>query len=414
MTATRRQYLTATVAVGTLALAGCSSIINGGGDGGEDTGGGDGTTPTETENESQSPSTESGNGELTPWMAPDADPERTRSTLDQIPESLAKIGSFELPTDRGNAPPSPLVTPQGVFVLGVSGRLLRADVSTLETVFDRPYNASSAGFVDEETVIIGTEAGVSGVNVGDGEQEWSVGAAGRPFPTGDGIGLIQSDNIRVVERETGDVRWEQSISRNESAELDSEYVPPVHTESETLYLGSESDVIAFDVENGEERWRFTGGEPVPFAVQEDTVLVQQKNDLGYFAGVVGLNSDDGTRQWERSEDSLTSQSFQYAVDSDGLFLWTTRDEVVALSLSDGSDLWTAPFGSIEGTATAVAANAVVYTAGDRVEMLSKDTGETRLTKDINGATGLAVAGGRLYTTRTGSTGDRLVTAYGSG
>ncbi|MEF8859458.1 MAG: PQQ-binding-like beta-propeller repeat protein [Halolamina sp.] len=191
----------------------------------------------------------------------------------------------------------------------------------------------------------------------------------------------------------------------------------VHTNSAIIFIDEGSgteEIVGINAETGDELWRFVKQsenelhpDPIPFAVQDETVFV---HDID---GSLGLNRTDGTIQWEQRSGRWVTRDVTSAVDGDGLYIWTARDETIALDPSDATELWTTSLvGGLQGVTTGVAANGVVYSTGDRIRVRSKANGDSKLAREADGATRVAVAGGRLYTTRTNSSADRIRTAYG--
>lgn len=417
MIATRRQYLAAVGTVGILGVAGCSSGDDGSDNGDESPDDGDGTHTDGTNTETtQSPSTGSTTVELTPWMTLHADPERTRSTPDRVPANLSEVA-------EGGAPPIPtggaernfftLVTSDGVFHLGDS-KIAGFERSNLDQKFLREFGGTLGagkdfegyniipGYIENGTLVAGINDTLLGLSVDDGSREWIVDRSGIPFPTGDGIGLLGNSQLSVFEGGSQAVRWEKSV-----AGLDQ--IPPVHTESGTVFLRTET-LSAFDVGTGDQQWsRSLSGEgSTPFAVHGETLYVI--NDERTLA----LDRTDGSTQWEYGGVSkgVLGRIPTYAVDEDGVY-FSWGDGILALDPSDGSELWSTPTTtSVFGLAAG--AENLAYKTENRLRVLSKANGESQAAADVEGPNGqFAIAGGRIYV-RQDAIGNRKLIAFGSG
>lgn len=100
---------------------------------------------------------------------------------------------------------------------------------------------------------------------------------------------------------------------------------------------------------------------------------------------------------------------RHAVDSDGLYVWTDElnGEVVALTPTEGTELWWVPFTNVL-MHVAVTSNGIVYATNNQLRQLSKVSGEEGFSTRLpSGRAGVAVAGNRLYVSAGGS-----VTVYG--
>jgi outer membrane protein assembly factor BamB len=444
---TRRQYLLAAGASGVAVLSGCSS----GGDNGPQQGdgeAGDGT-PTETQTPADTTPTPAGADDLTPWWTSHADPERTRSTPDPVPGSLERAGTFELSSSY-TLMTHPLVTNEGLFVFRGTGAstesVARYNLASRERAFERSVRPTWT-FVRDGTVVV-AGSNLLGLNASTGEREWSTSAefgytyAMVPVPGGIAVtgDSFTGTPLRVLDIQSGEERWSKSgdlgetnrtYDVNPAAGLERagggraisgrRMAPVVHTESRTIFIGIGPRVEAFDTQTGDRKWRFTpdGSQqprPVPFAVREGRVYVRGGS------GLLALDRADGGVRWKRSASDGTQNpfggEFAYAVDDTALYFWSSAGEVRALSVEDGSDLWSTAFtGSIFNVSSAVAGDGVVYTTGNGVRVLSKSTGELKLSTDVKepGAGAVVPAGGRIYAfTYIGeSTNNPVITAYGS-
>lgn len=386
-------------------MAGC---IGGGGNGDDTADGGS----VDTDDDGTTADSSSGGSEsvdVTPWTAYNADAERTRSTPDQLPETLDELASFELPVRSGSGP-NPVVTGDGVFLIGVEGNVIGLNHTSLDKRFERSLSVQG-GYVDDGAIVASGDDNVLGLEVTDGERRWVASREGRVFPTTEGVGYIGGGGLGVIEPDTGEFDWQNELNLPDTRR------PPVHTDSGTVFVDEGSgteEIVGIDTETGDELWRFAkeskgelDADPTPFAVQDGTVFVHDVD------GFIGLDRTDGSLRWERRGGKWRTRGYAYAVDGDGLYIWTTRDEIRAVEPSDGTELWTASLvGGLQGVTTGVGANGVVYTTGNRIEIRSKANGDSKLSEEVDGANRVAIAGGRLYTTQTNSSADRILTTYG--
>jgi len=432
--ASRRRFLRVTGVVATLGIAGCSG---GGGtgtdsDGNGDAGGGDGSnggsgTPSPGDEASTSATPDS----LTPWWTSHADAERTRSTPDPVPGSLEQVGTFELSSVR-NLRTHPLVTTDGLFVFA-DNYAARFDLTSRQSAFERSLGSVWRFVRDGTVVIVGSNFNLLGLNASSGEREWIASVdlnraqTYNVSPVPGGVVVVEASGLRVLEAESGEERWSKSgISLNGLREVnppeggDFAHKPPVHTESDTVFVGHGPHADALDPRTGDRRWRFTRdkqfrtgtAEPTPFAVRGGTVYVKARD------GLLALDRADGSVQWRRTGSDGTQSpvigQFAYAVDDTALYFWNSAGEVRALSVEDGSDLWSTAFtGNLARVSSAVAGDGVVFTTANGVRVLSKSTGESRLSTDLREAGAVVPAGGRLYVRTFSDNGRPRITVYGS-
>ncbi|MEF8814637.1 MAG: PQQ-binding-like beta-propeller repeat protein [Halovenus sp.] len=417
---TRRRYLRAVGAVGIVGMAGCSG--DGGGSSNDGAGSGGETAGDDDTGSSGSADGDSGSADVTPWMTLHANPERTQSTPGPVPQGLAEVASTGAREFNPRGVPSqPRVTGDGVFLFGPEA-VGRFDLSTLENEFSQEFGRRAAlgrttipGYVEGETVVAGVEDTVTGLSIADGNREWIVDRTGSategnlnvPFSAGNGVGFVTKGEVGVLGVDAQEVRWRESVSF--ITEGLRPRPPVVHTESGTVFVAFETDVFAFDIETGEERWSLTRNEPTPLAVQGETLYVVDTD------GVVAVDRTDGSMQWEQLRTEISTGVFggpRYAVDEDGLYVMSSTDSVIAFDPSDGTELWSTPF---TGSAPSVAAggDGLVYGTDAGIRVLSKENGESQASLDTSMVGGISIAGGRIYGWKDENVG-RSFTVVGSG
>lgn len=436
-TLTRRRYLLVAGTSAVMGLAGCASGGDGDGDGGSNGGSTETPTPADaTPTPADATPTSASTDDLTSWWTSHADAERTRSTPDPVPGSLERAGAFEL-SSFNTLKTHPLVTTEGLFTFR-DEYTARYDLASREQAFKRSVRAAWA-FVRDGTVVVSTSNNLIGLNASTGEREWITSVefdfAKAVVPVPGGVAVAGKPGtgtpLRVLNVESGEERWSKSgravngtndvnpAVGSDSMSFSSGMAPVVHTESGTIFVGIGPRVDAFDAQTGERKWQFTRDSstfrPLPFAVRGDTVYVQGGG------GLLALDRADGGVRWKRTASDGTQSpfvgQFAYAVDDTALYFWNSVGEVRALSVEDGSDLWSTAFtaSNIRNVSSAVASDGVVYTTGNGVRVLSKSTGELKLSTDVRepGAGAVVPAGGRLYAFTYSEDNDPRITVFGS-
>jgi len=426
---TRRQYLLAAGASGVAMLSGCSSggddgSGDGNGSGQDENGdsGGDGGTNGENgdgsgqgQNGDGTDDGDSGGGSssgFTPWISQYGGPQKTRATPDPTPADLESKTSYD-----GRVGNTVAVTDAGVFTLGSVSIVSRVDPSTGETEFSRSPPVGEALFVQNGIVVCGERRGggrLAGLDAETGERAWLVEPGGTivPFPAGDGIGYAGS-HIGVLDPASGDTRWDRdrSLLSSDQRQGTPNYsfrLVAAHPESDTAfaYTGSgESEGIgAYDLTNGERRWKndgsaYANSRPIPVAVRDDTVYVSRTSSST--GQLLALDRTTGDERWTVDR-SLTGSHAAFAVDGDGIYIANGSSindnaSVFALDPADGSEQWSTPVSS--NTAELIAAGDALVRIGNRVELLSKTDGELQRSASIDQVAdfdGSVVADGRLY------------------
>jgi outer membrane protein assembly factor BamB len=370
-------------------------------------------------------------GDLTPWWTSHADAERTRSTPDPVPGSLEQAGTFEFPSIQ-NPRTYPLVTTEGLFVFH-DGTVARYDLASRESAFQRSVSSGWRFVRDGTIVMVGSNFNLLGLNASSGEREWIASVdltrtqTRSVSPVPGGVLVVEASGVRVLEVESGEERWSKTVSIvNKLGEVkpmqsgNYPYRPPVHSESDTVFVGHGTHVDALDARTGDRQWRFTRdkefetltAEPAPLAVRGETVYVPDRD------GILALDRGDGSVRWKRTpsdgDQNPFTRDFAYAVDDTALYYWNSVGEVRALSVDDGSDLWSTAFaGRVTRVGSAVADDGVVFTTANGLRVLSKSTGELRLSTDLKDPLGVVPAGGRLYVVNFSESGRAQITVYGS-
>lgn len=173
----------------------------------------------------------------------------------------------------------------------------------------------------------------------------------------------ESGTVYVLNRETGDVRWEERI--------DEEYPTSLGADAGTVYLKLWNELRAYDAETGEEEWRIdarsrnlndirvvdgtvytsyndeirahatTDGETVwtgemfnplsaPPVVTDETMFAGSTD-----TGVYAFDTVTGDRRWRHQADG---EPVALSVENDRVWVTTDRDSVFALSM-DGEPLF---------------------------------------------------------------------------
>ena len=163
------------------------------------------------------------------------------------------------------------------------------------------------------------------------------------------------------------------------------------------YLGTNDDALAFDgqrtfavgLSDGRQRWSVETGDAFDGRYVSETLLVAP----GGGQAVANHDPRTGERRWQRKLEPLGSESEQFTVADDALFVTGSPEGeggFAAIELGDGSERWRYAEGggtAFVPTGAAVAGDTVVGTEyGGRVFGLSVADGSERWTFDAAGAT----------------------------
>ncbi len=179
----------------------------------------------------------------------------------------------------------------------------------------------------------------------------------------------------------------------------------------TLYLGtSKAEVIAFDAQNGEQRWSqlISSELLVPPIVHGERIIVRSNDGKVY-----GLRAKDGKIIWvyDRSIPTLTlrGNSLPVIVD-DNVIVGFANGRLVSLSLNDGKTNWEATIALPRGRtelermvdidAPLVAQDGLIYVAAynGKVAVITASTGSILWARDISSFLGAEVGQKNVYLT----------------
>lgn len=217
---------------------------------------------------------------------------------------------------------------------------------------------------------------------------------------------VAQNVVVALDAATGAVEWETETGGYRQG-------TPAYADGTVYVGGSETGPVrALDAATGEERWSTSAGSGAftPLAVAEGTVVASTSDQ------VIAFEADDGRERWRTSAETsdghgkapAVADGTVYAVHDHGFDSW----RLIALSLADGSEEWSAE-GSAEA-GPAVVGGGRVYVGGQSGHWaFEADTGREVWSVDENGSmsTSPAYRDETLYTfgggeKRDAATGER--------
>lgn len=306
----------------------------------------------------------------------------------------AAVGTrFAVDVGQGTAT-APAVTERFVFVVDDQEGVLRA----LDRVDGAERWTASADLsgawpaVDGDAVYLPGRA-VTALAAADGTERWTAsmdGTAHGVARVGSTVVAAGSSGVTALSADTGTRQWHvDSVSTWRE--------PPAAAGEDVFAVDSNSGaVVSLNRGGGGRQWirRFEGPVPGTPTVVDGLVIVPGA------AAVHAFDRSTGVSAWEADEALEATVAA-----ADGLAYGVTGDELVALSVEDGSEQWRR---SVPPTTNPpVVAGGVLYLAGDEGDVLAVDaaTGSVswRASVDAEFRTAFAVAGGELYAgTRDGA------------
>jgi outer membrane protein assembly factor BamB len=206
--------------------------------------------------------------------------------------------------------------------------------------------------------------------------------AGDQFIVGNGDG-----NVYSLSRDSGDMLWSEDIGRTATG---------VTVADGTAYVGRSGygEMNALDIESGAVNWTYEceGGiqsnVSKPPAVTEDKVIFGSSNSY-----VIAVDREEGTEVWiydtgepgTLSNSSGNSRAQGYpAVANEMVYAANKLGEVVAVDLSDGSEVWTYETGAAVNTSPSVDGdNIYVGDSEGTFHAFDMDTGDLQWTYDTS-------------------------------
>jgi outer membrane protein assembly factor BamB len=259
---------------------------------------------------------------------PDSDRPQPSHVIERTPESgFETLPEGEWPSPRFNAantgytPAQPLGDTPSV----------QWETTVPASTQDQPRRLASVPVVANETVVLATRAGVFGLLLRDGTEQWRRDITPVTYEssvsyTEELVAPIVADETVICATETGifalditdgsDV-WQRSDVAGTGT--------PVRT-TDGVVVPTTGGLTLLDVRDGSERWTASFETRLP-AVADGTLVASSDR-------TVALDAATGERQWDVSTESDTSP-----VIADGTVYLATPDGVLARALSDGSEQW---------------------------------------------------------------------------
>lgn len=253
------------------------------------------------------------------------------------------------------------------------------------------------------------------VDVGDGVGNYY----SRLMPTSGYERIFAADReglVKAIDQTSGKTVWQKDI-RSEEKEIwhwlgfksrTPARIGGLVASYEKLFVGSESgDIVALDVNTGEEIWRTSvDGEilsaPIAEAGKVITALSSGK--------VVALDADDGTQKWESSADvpALTLRGASSpAYVQGGVFVGTGGGKIVTLNSESGQLAWDvqiakpqgatdlARIADIDATPIVNGYSLYAFSAGGALSMLDLRSAKVVWKREYRGYQNLTLAGTQL-------------------
>ena len=243
---------------------------------------------------------------------------------------------------------------------------ISAETGAIEWRFTPDDGLKGTPAVTEDSVYFTAFDGmVYALNRDDGTERWRVdiGSSVKSGPTlAEDLLLVgtKAGELHALDPEHGDEQWQATAPDvvNHRAAV---------TRS-TVIVGNDSGIVAIDLEDGTELWRFetndkAGRDPV---IYDGTVYVTCKDEHLY-----AVDLGDGTQKWRAptNDDTIwTSPAVAYG----RVYLGTPT--VRAFDAADGSELWRT---DIEGETPAVTSNTLYVPAGRKIYALDPADGSVR-------------------------------------
>lgn len=160
--------------------------------------------------------------------------------------------------------------------------------------------------------------------------KWSLGVGDSPVLIEDslpnmGILARTSRGIYVFSK-GGRKQWQFEINRPNS-----NTIPDIAVERDTVYVDDSRVIWALDVEDGNVRWRYDGGDSPSVIDTSPRAVFVEDND------VVALSSMNGDELWRFATEAGVWPVFQYS--RTNLYLGTASGRFYSLSADDGDVSW---------------------------------------------------------------------------
>lgn len=249
----------------------------------------------------------------------------------------------------------------------------------------------------------GTESVLNATNVANLQTQWTYaagGVVGSPIVAGGTAYFTSADGELVALNEsTGLPRWTVPVTTSGAPRL------AVDRKHGIIVVSWDGNLQAFSTDTGAPAWDIPGAGTTA-ANPTDPALFKSKVFSATANGtIIAVNVSNGGTLWETEtvtkQDAVTSPAV-----AAGHVMFVAGDaakpRLQALDLATGAPLWdrTAPIGVDAGP---IIAAGVVYTAtlsGDDIVARSIVDGALLFSKNVSGTTGLALAQGVLYASRS--------------
>jgi outer membrane protein assembly factor BamB len=377
----RRRVLGALGAAASLALAGCSTVSESGGE--------SGACPEYDPDET----------DRTDWPSRFGGAANTATAASEARPGSEPTAEWRFPIESHVGYHTPIVADGTVYVHDMDERLWALEAATGETVWSRKLNPDWLGpGLGDGTLVVPTEQGLVALNAADGSERWRAvegldpefGGAS-PLVVDGTIYMPLGVSLYALDAATGERRWRVPTG------LPSKSMPAVDGET-VFFAGEDTYVYALDAATGAERWRTkTDGQiDANVTLTDETVCVATEAKTVY-----ALDRESGAVRWTYRFPSNTDGHGRRpeSLATDGARVYVlTDDRLTALAASSGGRCWRHRDVSTTYLSAVAVCDGRVYVPDQRgLAVLAAASGEERdVVETERFRAGPAIADGALY------------------
>jgi outer membrane protein assembly factor BamB len=249
---------------------------------------------------------------------------------------------------------------------------------------------------------LGSNGNLLGLNAKTGKRRWKLSLEGVAPAVGNRRALVLrgSDELQVVERRTGDVLWDYTVTE-EGLEIQDEVAVGSDTVIVSLApfgVNPVSERRGLDVRTGRELWRLPASE---FPNIESTGIEGRfAVSSNYAGGVTGYEASTGRQLWHFADANIAEagprgSDLVLAINS-----LTADKRIMALDARTGEVRWSRPGDQFESIIAArkglLLTGSEVSPTEQRLTAIDIDTGETRWQRQIPRSVNTVAVGDLVY------------------
>lgn len=379
---TRRRFIGAFTAIATAASAGCLSNSNKTGKTNSDN-----STTTNSDNPTRAKSTsiqtpEGQSAASTNWPMAFSNAGHT-NTADKL--SGPKNG-FEKQWVKGRIMEQthPAVLGNERIYYGTVSGLYARNINDGTKVWSRDIMGNGAPVITDTSAIFPLDDKLIALNPSNGERNWLYTPESGSLSAGiiltlvDGLTFVPTSDsaneehfLTAIDTETGESQWTFKEHSYTTRGIGMQV-----SDGNNLYLYAGDKFHAIGLKNGVEKWSIDGG----FKPTLNNNQIHLNVQIGDTFGVRAVNTKDGSTVWTHKTGA--ERASVPASNGDAIFTHNSNG-IVALSASDGSELWNYEF--IEDfTISPTVADGIVYAVETnfRIHAFAADTGEQIATAEF--------------------------------